>query len=454
MINRPLESRPGRRLHASTCVVLLFTAAVLFLLNVPGQRRVRADGIPVTPLPVFSMVRGQIEHGWPLAYVVRDDPDNDLSATGGHAKDLWSLQTEVLSFSPVRLAGNLAIAAALLLSVGVAFEWRRRRRATIWQLSVLDLLALIALVAGATAYVIGGLRDFEHEQGALREMRLAADDDDRSVSAHSRAVIESLALISLRYQHSGPHWLRSLVGDRWPVKFDRVVWVTAGTNQIQVASKLTGLRGLELYIDSREEHFAELSRLSGLEALAIDFNGESPGKYDDRQVAAMLTHASQLPRLETLCVTANGFGDRSAEVVSRFPRLWRLLVEPCVNLTDDGLAALSRCPTLEVLDVSAAAVTDVSIRRLRVLPRLRILKLPCTTLNTELISELKAHPCLAELHCSGSIAAEDISHLAELPHLRRLRFVDFLPDTEGRAALKRLEAARPDVKVEADYVWY
>jgi hypothetical protein len=67
--------RPWRRLHASTGAALLLAAAVLILLNIPGQY-VPHVGMPLDDDHLTGdnrMVRERLEHGWPFKYLIRDD---------------------------------------------------------------------------------------------------------------------------------------------------------------------------------------------------------------------------------------------------------------------------------------------------------------------------------------------------------------------------------------------
>jgi hypothetical protein len=59
----------GRRLHASTYVVLLLMAAVLFLLNVQGQFMpyIHFGGLEQYRIEFALLER--MEHGWPLPYL-------------------------------------------------------------------------------------------------------------------------------------------------------------------------------------------------------------------------------------------------------------------------------------------------------------------------------------------------------------------------------------------------
>ena len=167
---RTEQSRPWRRLHASTYVVLFLTTTVLFLLNVPGERTITFDGIPKPPLIGLTMMRDRIEHGWPCTYLVRDERVGDIDPVTGERQltSLWSFRQDFMSLSLWRLVANFAITIVVVLVVALIFDrWRRRRR-RIWQLTMVDLLALTAIVAVTTAYGINATRVHEEECDALR----------------------------------------------------------------------------------------------------------------------------------------------------------------------------------------------------------------------------------------------------------------------------------------------
>ena len=230
---------------------------------------------------------------------------------------------------------------------------------------------------------------------------MVVEDDDGAFAA---SVKQALLLTSCRYEHSGPHWLRDSVGDWWPEWFDRIVYVEIQDDDLGQVARLRNLRALSVYdLQPDDDHLPVLGKLQHLEALSLDVRSPPgiselfrprqstvPHPYDDHTVAKMLADVAKLKRLGVLSVHAEGFGEESARIVSELPRLRTLVLQLCDDLTDDGLATLSQCRSLEVLDCLTIRVTDAGIRNLRELPRLRALKLGESFLGDGTIDARKA----------------------------------------------------------------
>ena len=96
----PHPTRRRYRLHASTYVILLLTAGVLFFLNVPGQRSIEYSLYPYHRQPQIVLlereaplvtggrlgrqfnVRHHLVHGWPCTWLLRDLRQHDDPRTG------------------------------------------------------------------------------------------------------------------------------------------------------------------------------------------------------------------------------------------------------------------------------------------------------------------------------------------------------------------------------------
>ncbi|MHC4402779.1 MAG: hypothetical protein ACYTG0_24210, partial [Planctomycetota bacterium] len=149
--------RPWYRLHLSTWIVLLIAGTILFLSNVPGERR-----LSQTAATYFVM-----EHGWPLVYLVRlpEGPVWDP------VPSMWPLTKGVVSFDPLTLAADVAVAALVLIFTAAVFETRRRRRKRL-QFSLRTLLVAVLIVSAALAWLTTKRRECD-----LAARHLKALDD-------------------------------------------------------------------------------------------------------------------------------------------------------------------------------------------------------------------------------------------------------------------------------------
>jgi hypothetical protein len=399
------HARPWYRLHASTYVMLLLTAAVLLLLNVPGQRIIEFSLYPYerqpevmlqkqTPLVLVGRHKRQINishglaHGWPCTWLVRDAREHKDARTGkSRDTKIWSFTEDYRRFYPGWLAGNIATGLATTAAAGLLFErWRRKRR-RIWQQTTCDWLMLIAAVGAATAYALKTARDYQHEREGRRALGMPGSLENDPDSAE---LFERLGVVTRTT--GGPTWLQELLGERRVPWFDRTVQLGVFADRLDHLARFSKLRALTIHglrlNDERISHLSQLERLELLYLdrasasqiaapveLAGDTDPDSPN--DEQAVARLLGYLVGLNRLEELRLDTRAFGDEAARIVSAFPKLRILIVDRADALTDDGLAALSKCKNLEVLDLGLSKrITSNGLRHLAALPHLKLLALP------------------------------------------------------------------------------
>src|SRR5262245_35354246 len=126
--------RPRRRWHRSTSVLFASMVLLWVFVNWPQDYSV------YTPAPHFAFgavhwgnlpiwdVWPSFRAGWPSTYWARS-PSGRTEWWG------WAL------------VSNVAVAVTVTTLLTAAFEWRRRRRGRLLQLSLLDLFASIAVAA-------------------------------------------------------------------------------------------------------------------------------------------------------------------------------------------------------------------------------------------------------------------------------------------------------------------
>jgi hypothetical protein len=405
MVDRTIEPRPWRRFHASTYIVLLLTAAMLGLLNVPGRRTVDFALHPYerqkpvvlkseTPLVLVGRHKRQIQinhsvvHGWPVIWLMRDVREHPDPQTGGSRETgIWSFSEDLRKFYPKALAINVALALALTASVALLFEsWRRKRR-RLWQQTIRDWLVLIAVVGGTTVFVLKTAREYQRDRdglSALGYLETFQNDPDAA------ELFERLGVITRT--RGGPTWLQELLGDGSLPWLDRTIQLAVFPDHLEHLSKFPDLRALTVDgLRLTDESLSNLSQLKQLELLflrrasaqvlapgtTLAEHADPDSSNDEQAVAQLVGQLGALNRLQQLRLDTRAFGDKAAHVVSAFSKLRVLIVDHADALTDDGLAAIAQCKNLEVLDLGLGKwIANNGLVHLAALPRLKLLSLP------------------------------------------------------------------------------
>jgi hypothetical protein len=458
--NRSSAQTEKLRLHASTYVVLLLTAVLLFLLNVPGGQTVQFGLHPYEPWREPSpedrtamIIRAYnsrrimnselLVHGWPTTWLVRD---RRWYKTSGGWRDtkVWSFSEDLLHSYPARLALNIVVSLALMAAVGIVFErWRRRRR-HLWQQTIRDWLGFIAVIAAAIAIGLKTTRDFRDERAALNEVGRGIDP------AWLQGLRETQGDV---YQSAGPYGLPALLGRRW---LGSTVQLDVAAEHLEQLTRFPHLRALRIEdVRLGDPRLSVLAGLKKLELLFVERSYPTPppgkdnsGPNDDRSSAQLLAWLHELPHLEVLRLDNCAVGDESARAIADLQNLRILVLDDAAALTDDGLAAIAECKNLEVLDLRVGkAITSAGVQRLSSLASLLILKLDgSTSLDDSSIDALKTLTTLEEFEANCSaMSAQGIERFAQLPHLRRLKLIN-VPDD---SAVVRLQAKRPDMHIQS-----
>ncbi len=120
--------------------------------------------------------------------------------------------------------------------------------------------------------------------------------------------------------------------------------------------RLPRLRSLSIAIPVDAAGLARIARIEGLESLGL----EAPGATD-----ADLASLARLTSLEKLSLSsATGITDLGLEKLAGLPRLESVDL-PDSPITEAGLRALDRCPTLGSVRVSKARIDPETLRQLR-----------------------------------------------------------------------------------------
>lgn len=185
-------------------------------------------------------------------------------------------------------------------------------------------------------------------------------------------------------------------------------------------AELTTLKGLYLggvqISQVTDAGLRHLSKLTSLEELYL--RGERMGD-------AGLAHLRDLPRLEYLCLFGSHFTDRGMVHVKAMPSL-RILSfhEKLCRITDAGLVQISEMPKLQILCLHAMKnITDdglAHLSKLRSLKKLNIGGSQVTDRGLASLSQIKTLEYLDLPQDQKGITDKGLAHLGTLPNLKHL----------------------------------
>jgi hypothetical protein len=211
--------RPWFRLHASTYVAMLLTGTVLFFLNVPGQYTVHLSA-GFGPQTAFSNLDQYIEHGWPAVYVSRFATERTSLYALPARPSVWRITDDVVEFNRSILALDAASALFIVGLVAALWERRRRRRWRLWQLSIADLFASVAVVGSICGYLAWQHQEYEDEQKAVRSL-VDGNIVERQDAFGGFWMGDNCCVA---WQNELPSWITEFVKSNWSHWFDRVVY--------------------------------------------------------------------------------------------------------------------------------------------------------------------------------------------------------------------------------------
>jgi hypothetical protein len=415
------EPKRGRlRLHGSTWAIVLPAAAAMVLLVVPGEYVGLGSNYRFgLPPPYTSWLN--YDHGWPWTFLQRQY----LRASPGMrrrpapvplpTRGVPWLEARGWSFTgaanqepnqfprgdwrPWALVADIGVAVAIILTLAILLEWRRRRRRSIWRFNLADVLGVMLITCMGLGWWMWHLRQHEAEQ----------------------AFVQFLTLHHNGVEYRGPAGLRRAVGQDNLTQFNRIV-------------------GVELSEDEREllSQFSE--RLPALEILDVRF---APEEEEFAQIA-------RLRRLNHLSI-AGDVTDAGLRQIGRMTNL-RVLSFDARLVTDSGLEQLKPLRKLEMLYPSFGwQISPDGFRHLAGLPRLNFLSLWGYELDERDLEAIARIASLTGIHLQGSITSKNLEPFTRLAHLDHLRFVGVNVATRDLSALVRCKALE---SVEWDGVVY
>ncbi|MCH7725194.1 MAG: hypothetical protein IH991_01745 [Planctomycetes bacterium] len=158
-------TRPFRRLHRSTVVVLVLTLSLFVLINLPGERRVTN----FEPQWRHLQIEEELQHGWPFTYVHREC---EYSIFESNYARIWRPWTSIRRFSLASLCFNVAIAVGLSVVVAALFEMRRRHRRRLLQLHMSDIFIVVTAISLMLGWMQRLYHSDRHQQQAIGKLNL------------------------------------------------------------------------------------------------------------------------------------------------------------------------------------------------------------------------------------------------------------------------------------------
>jgi hypothetical protein len=416
-----IETVPKRRFFKWFCVSL--AAACLLLANLPAQEVLRPDLKADGKYGPHFQCRKEGQHGWPLTFLWRR-PVYVPGPPWSVRWSIWSLTDGVTDCSLLALAIDLAIAAGVLAIVAFAADAWRKTHPSLTQLQLKELLVIVSLLAGASAWVHAARNEYLTEQRILQTIEAKQNWG-----------------ASETWQRGGPTWLRNLIGDHAFEWFDRVVQIDLEGEAVPIdeASRLRSLRVLRLSAGSTilVADVAKLQRLHDLVALDLCSvclrDPEPPADTD--WTAENEAHSSD----------------------PAFERLSKVTSLQGINLYDGlisgtGLAKLSTLTNMRVLDLTDTDVDDEGLPAIGKMRKLQSLSLYSTKVTDAGMSHLARLSELEELWLSNTeVTDKGICHLEDLTRLRRLglnwtKTTDrSLPVLAGLGRLEYLDLTKTEV---------
>lgn len=361
------------------------------------------------------------------------------------------------SYSPVRLAGNLAIWLVLLAAPAGACEWQLRRYRPGWRFSLRTLFVVTGLAAAFCAWFA-----VVRNRAAVQEPLIAY------VKAHGGTVWG---------EQWGPRWFDQIGADRYcrrilsmGVKARRLDKHYHYVNNNEVPGLLSDLRRLPdlqyLSLEVAEltpETIGALSQAQRLETLEIDINEMTPEEgealaealgglrhlrvlsmsgmtvLNDDVPRACLAAAGSLAQLEHLRLSGWFFAGEDLRLLAGLTNLKSLTMDD-VDFGPDPpesatlLASLPPLPRLEALDLRDTELVDGDLQYIARLSRLKSLNLSGIFITGAALADLTPLETLEELTIDArSVDSAGLSALAELKGLKKLH-IDSIDEEAWQSA--------------------
>ena len=445
------------RPRALTLVLLAAIVAAIWLANLIGDCRFRRHLSTTYPPPQSELQfdvgepseadqRGvfnqNLSYGWPLLW--RQYVIELTMATGPFVV--------AQSYSPARLAGNLAIWLFMLAVPAGACEWLLRRHRPRWRFSLRTLLVATGLAAALCAWF-----------ATVRNRAAVQDPLIASVKRHGGTVWG---------ERWGPKWFDQIGADRYcrrilgmHVKAQDLdkhfhnVNNEEGLRVLAELHRLPDLQYLSLAVaELNPEIIGALGKARRLEALEIDIHEMTPEEGEALAEAlggmrhlrvlgmsgmsvldsprACLAAVGSLAQLEHLRLGDWFFAGENLRLPAGLTNLKSLTLDDFfieLDLPESAptlLASLPPLPHLEALDLRNSQVVDGDLRYIARLPRLKSLNLSGIFITGAALTDLAPLESLEELTIERYSFADSagLKALAGMKRLKKLHIYLFDED--------------------------
>lgn len=420
------KRRSWWRLHASSFVVAVVVLVICGAMNVGAQ--------DVDDKPCF---------GWPFIYFsvddflwgdpFEDDPPGVLW--------IWNCRSEqARTWMLISLCGDGLILLVILASTVGSWEWRRRNRRSLWQFTLLDLMALTALV-GVSIFSVQNLYRDNRTIDALAKLREKGEPPQDmvpwSVSFENAERPFFWFFESLHVKHVSQ-----------PLKVTRLTFNDSYmTNEsfMTVSQLLANFRNLKS-LDVKLSHIREINwenchGFDRMQSLSVD-----------RQVTDVeLARLPPWPELKTLRIGVYQATDLGVAQLAKFPQLEVLTFTTVKADTCRGLRTLRKSRSLRNLRIVGSSVRLSSddlttIGQLQSLEELTldgpVNKYGSRPSGTPGISTWVTRP--------HSPLPLPLSLLGSMPNLRHIKLKSYNIDAEGARVLAKLPALETLEIMECD----
>lgn len=427
------------RIHRSTWIVLAIVAAALVLANVPGHRRLTTDATISMFQPAFSnSLVERFEHGWPWVYLQRET--STYSCGFPDPVSAWHLGQPVRWFHWPAFAANLLVVGVVCAVVATLWE-RRCRRRKLWQISILDGLAITTFIAAICGYAMFQFDAARREAAALRIVRQSQYTGFGSTAS------------SVRSEDVWPSAFTELAFETPPAALTRVAEVyVSDAKHLQY---LPEFRQLQLVRISPDVTTADLQPLAACKSLRVlcftDYSGLGGGLmgayYDDLDdlPASQPLEIPAFRQLEQFSISKPNYHGAGLE---HFKNLTMLNLANC-SIDDEDMSRIGAMSNLVYLDLSGTRVTDAGLAQLAQLQRLEHLYLPAQTTDAG-VRHLAGLNRLHKLNLIKSQVTDET--LVTLQHLTSLSDVHLNQTAVSAEGVRRLSAALPRSAIYQDLV--
>jgi hypothetical protein len=355
-------------------------AAIAVLLNLAGREDVSPELFAGSQFgPHFMAVVPRVEHGWPLTFARREGVS--LYDAGWRDAARWNVLAGQSWYSGFRLLADVAICAALVASLAAGWEvWRNRRRQSIFQFRIGDLLVLTTAAALLLAAQAHDRRCSDRDRALLVEA-----DRDAGLTLNSALAVQHRA----RWETTEPSLLARLTGSRPP----RASGIDIEGSELPGLTGLSDLRALNIHRSVAPSELELLRRFTELEALDLCFVSyvARTSSSDEERISPLKLPA--LPWLRGL----NLFGtDFYGDGLEHLPEL-EILELTQTKVGDDALAKIGRMQRLEVLSLDHTRITSAGLKHLVGMPKLRSLSLRGCEIDNSAVLHLAQMTSLQEL---------------------------------------------------------